>query len=180
MDDNSYQSKEEITKTRKRIFAYSLYGGHSVSESAIAAGYSKKSARQRGNQLKNDPEVISFLNQIKHCRENGLPLPQIGSLSDGTTEERAKSEIATVEEVMKVFTKILRQELTNDTVVVVTNTENKLMGQARTSEAQVIQTRADIRDVINAGDKILKYQSMFENPDSKASGVVILPEIIEE
>lgn len=175
----STESYEDKILAKKRTFAYCLYGGHSPAEAAITAGYSPKSARQRGNQLKKDPDVIKFLKLIKKCYDNDLPMPKISNDSDNSLEEKSKTEIASVEEVMRVFTQILRRELSNDNVVIVTQTENRLMGQAKTNEAQIIKTKADIKDVIAAGDKILKYQSMFEGNGEKTGGVVILPEITE-
>ncbi|MGR2788513.1 terminase small subunit, partial [Escherichia coli] len=47
--------------TQKRKFALALMSGKNKTASAIAAGYSAKTARVKGSQLAKDPEVIAFI-----------------------------------------------------------------------------------------------------------------------
>ncbi|QMV50951.1 terminase small subunit [Ewingella americana] len=51
--------------TQKRKFAIALVSGMSQKDAAIKAGYSSKSARSKGSQLANDPEVIAFIKRKK-------------------------------------------------------------------------------------------------------------------
>lgn len=46
---------------QKRKFALALMSGSTQTAAAIKAGYSEKSARSKGSQLANDPEVIAFI-----------------------------------------------------------------------------------------------------------------------
>jgi phage terminase small subunit len=50
---------------QKRKFAIALVSGMSQKDAAIKAGYSEKSARSKGSQLANDPEVIAFIKRKK-------------------------------------------------------------------------------------------------------------------
>ncbi|HBA9569343.1 TPA: terminase small subunit [Escherichia coli] len=47
--------------TQKRKFALALMSGKNKTASAIAAGYSAKTARVKGSQLGKDPEVLAFI-----------------------------------------------------------------------------------------------------------------------
>ncbi|EHV9162356.1 terminase small subunit, partial [Escherichia coli] len=47
--------------TQKRKFALALMSGKNKTASAIAAGYSAKTARIKGSQLAKDPEVLAFI-----------------------------------------------------------------------------------------------------------------------
>lgn len=46
---------------QKRKFALALMSGSTQVAAAIKAGYSEKSARSKGSQLKKDPDVIAFM-----------------------------------------------------------------------------------------------------------------------
>lgn len=50
---------------QKRKFALALMSGTSRKDAAIKAGYSERSARSKGSQLANDPEVIAFIERKK-------------------------------------------------------------------------------------------------------------------
>ncbi|HCB8135840.1 TPA: terminase small subunit, partial [Escherichia coli] len=52
--------------TQKRKFALALMSGKNKTASAIAAGYSAKTARVKGSQLAKDPEVLAFIAR-KQC-----------------------------------------------------------------------------------------------------------------
>ncbi len=52
--------------TQKRKFALALMSGENKTASAIAAGYSAKTARVKGSQLAKDPEVLAFMAR-KQC-----------------------------------------------------------------------------------------------------------------
>ncbi|MDU1575417.1 MAG: terminase small subunit [Pantoea sp.] len=51
---------------QKRKFAIALVSGMSQKDAAVKAGYSEKSARSKGSQLANDPEVIAFIKRKKN------------------------------------------------------------------------------------------------------------------
>ncbi|MGS5206165.1 terminase small subunit [Escherichia coli] len=53
--------------TQKRKFALALMSGKNKTASAIAAGYSAKTARIKGSQLAKDPEVLAFIAR-KQCK----------------------------------------------------------------------------------------------------------------
>ncbi|MGK3686570.1 terminase small subunit, partial [Escherichia coli] len=50
--------------TKKKRFADALSRGANPTEAAIHAGYSEKTARVKGWQLSNDPEVKKYLKAV--------------------------------------------------------------------------------------------------------------------
>lgn len=58
--------EEAVLTTQKRKFALALMSGKNKTASAIAAGYSAKTAVVKGSQLAKDPEVLAFIAR-KQC-----------------------------------------------------------------------------------------------------------------
>lgn len=63
---------------QKRKFAVALVSGMSQKDAAIKAGYSEKSARSKGSQLANDPEVIAFIKRKKKEKVEVDDVPTFG------------------------------------------------------------------------------------------------------
>jgi len=63
---------------QKRKFAIALVSGMSQKDAAIKAGYSEKSARSKGSQLANDPEVIAFIKRKKKEKVEVDDVPTFG------------------------------------------------------------------------------------------------------
>ncbi|EPT5713895.1 terminase small subunit, partial [Escherichia coli] len=63
--------------TQKRKFALALMSGKNKTASAIAAGYSAKTARIKGSQLAKDPEMPppAVISHGIEYMEDGLPDP---------------------------------------------------------------------------------------------------------
>ncbi|MBE5255654.1 terminase small subunit [Serratia marcescens] len=72
---------------QKRKFALALMSGSTQVAAAIKAGYSEKSARSKGSQLKKDPDVIAFMKKkqgekvrVDHQAEAAIsPLPLVNN-----------------------------------------------------------------------------------------------------
>ncbi|QFS17029.1 terminase small subunit [Acinetobacter indicus] len=56
---------------KSKAFALSIAAGKSNREAAIDAGYSEKTASQKGSALAKDPEVIAYVEKLK----NAPPIP---------------------------------------------------------------------------------------------------------
>lgn len=66
---------------QKRIFAAALKSGMTQKNAAIHAGYSEKTARSKGNQLANDPDVLAEIarkevvaDAKQEAKEKGVPI----------------------------------------------------------------------------------------------------------
>ncbi|EGT99127.1 TPA: terminase small subunit [Acinetobacter baumannii] len=57
-----------LTEKMKK-FARAIVEGKSNKEAAILAGYAEKSASQQGSKLRNDPEIIIFIEKLKAEKE---------------------------------------------------------------------------------------------------------------
>ncbi|MDD9317879.1 MULTISPECIES: terminase small subunit [Acinetobacter calcoaceticus/baumannii complex] len=57
-----------LTEKMKK-FARAIVDGKSNKEAAISAGYSEKSASQQGSKLRNDPEIIVYIEKLKAEKE---------------------------------------------------------------------------------------------------------------
>ncbi|WP_249820410.1 terminase small subunit, partial [Escherichia coli] len=66
-----------VLTTQKRKFALALMSGKNKTASAIAAGYSAKTARIKGSQLAKDPEMPppAVISHGIEYMEDGLPDP---------------------------------------------------------------------------------------------------------
>ncbi|HEJ6909079.1 TPA: terminase small subunit [Serratia marcescens] len=69
---------------QKRKFALALMSGSTQVAAAIKAGYSEKSARSKGSQLKKDPDVIAFMKKkqgekvrVDHQAETAISPPPL-------------------------------------------------------------------------------------------------------
>lgn len=69
---------------QKRKFALALMSGSTQVAAAIKAGYSEKSARSKGSQLKKDPDVIAFMKKkqgekvrVDHQAEAAISPPHL-------------------------------------------------------------------------------------------------------
>ncbi|CAI2786394.1 terminase small subunit [Serratia ficaria] len=69
---------------QKRKFALALMSGSTQVAAAIKAGYSEKSARSKGSQLKKDPDVIAFMKKkqgekvrVDHHAESAISPPPL-------------------------------------------------------------------------------------------------------
>ncbi|HGC9527477.1 TPA: terminase small subunit, partial [Streptococcus agalactiae] len=111
-------------KQQKFIDEYIICGN--ATDAAIKAGYSKKTAGQIGEQNLKKLEIKQAIQSRMKVLE--------------------KSSIATADEVLRVFTQILRQELTEEVTEL-----NQITGEFVTIEKQ-----PSIAEVIKAGSELMK------------------------
>lgn len=111
---------------RQKLFADEYLISGVLYSSAIKAGYSEKYAKSRSHELLENVGVKTY--------------------SEERMKELEKKKIAKQDEVMQVFTSILRQELTEEVVEL-----NSMTGQ-------FVKTKKppSISEVIKAGSEILK------------------------
>lgn len=123
----------KLTPKQKAFAEYYIETGNAT-ESAIKAGYSKKTAR-----------VIGQENLLK---------PALKSYIDEKMKELESKRIAKAEEVLEYLTRVLRGEETEQVVV----TEN--IGDFM-SEAKVIDKKLSAKDKIKAAELLGKRYRLF-------------------
>ncbi|EOU1594523.1 terminase small subunit [Clostridium perfringens] len=133
----------KLTPKQKAFAEYYIETGNAT-ESAIKAGYSKKTAR-----------VIGQENLLK---------PALKSYIDEKMKELESKRIAKAEEVLEYLTRVLRGEETEQVVV----TEN--IGDFM-SEAKVVDKEISAKDKIKAAELLGKRYRLFVNKVEKDSKV---------
>ncbi len=88
--DTNTLKQSTLSDKQKAFIAYYLED-HNITQAAIKAGYSARTAGQAGSRLLKDVKIRD----------------EIGKLE----EERRKSSIATAQEVMEYFTKVMNGEI---------------------------------------------------------------------
>lgn len=133
----------KLTPKQKAFAEYYIETGNAT-ESAIKAGYSKKTAR-----------VIGQENLLK---------PALKSYIDEKMKELESKRIAKAEEVLEYLTRVLRGEETEQVVV----TEN--IGDFM-SEAKVVDKEISAKDKIKAAELLGKRYRLFVDKVEKDSKV---------
>lgn len=119
---------------RQEKFCLEYAASGNAYHSAINAGYSENYAKGNINKLLGNESVKKRLQELK---------------------EKAESEkIADIKEMQEKLTSIIRQELTEEVVVV------EGLGEGR-SEAGTILKKPSVKDVINAINTLGKMQGAF-------------------
>ncbi|MFQ7776620.1 MAG: terminase small subunit [Streptococcus lutetiensis] len=118
---------------RQRRFADEYIISGNIEQSALKAGYSENYARSQSHKLLANVGVKEYI--------------------DKRLTELKKHKIATADEVLQVFTSILRQELTEE----VTELDQT------TGEFVTIEKKPSIAEVIKAGSELMKrYPTKLE------------------
>ena len=120
-------------KQKKFCLEYASSGN--VTESAIKAGYSKKTARSIGQENLTKPDIQKFLQEL--------------------AEQMASQKIANAKEMQEVLTSIIRQEL-DEEVIVVEGCGDGI------SEAVIKKKKPSTRDAIKAIETLAKMQGLFD------------------
>lgn len=122
-----------LTEKQKRFADYYIETGN-MTEAAIKAGYSKKTAR-----------VIGQENLLK---------PAIKNYIDEKLKELEEKRVASATEVMQLLTSAMRGELDEEVVVV------ESIGDY-CSEARVVKKKIGLKDRIKAAELIGKRHRLF-------------------
>lgn len=122
-----------LTEKQKRFADYYIETGN-MTEAAIKAGYSKKTAR-----------VIGQENLLK---------PAIKNYIDERLKELEEKRVASATEVMQLLTSAMRGELDEEVVVV------ESIGDY-CSEARVVKKKIGLKDRIKAAELIGKRHRLF-------------------
>ena len=122
-----------LTEKQKRFADYYIETGN-MTEAAIKAGYSKKTAR-----------VIGQENLLK---------PAIKNYIDEKLKELEEKRVASATEVMQLLTSAMRGELEEEVVVV------ESIGDY-CSEARVVKKKIGLKDRIKAAELIGKRHRLF-------------------
>lgn len=120
-------------KQKKFCLEYASSGN--ATESAIKAGYSKKTARSIGQENLTKPDIQKFLQEL--------------------AEQMASQKIANAKEMQEVLTSIIRQEL-DEEVIVVEGCGDGI------SEAVTKTKKPSTRDAIKAIETLAKMQGLFD------------------
>lgn len=126
-------SMTSLTEKQKRFADYYIETGN-MTEAAIKAGYSKKTAR-----------VIGQENLLK---------PAIKNYIDERLKELEEKRVASATEVMQLLTSAMRGELDEEVVVV------ESIGDY-CSEARVVKKKIGLKDRIKAAELIGKRHRLF-------------------
>ena len=133
-----------MTPKQKR-FCLEYANSGNATESAIKAGYSKKTAYSIGQENLKKPELQKFLQDL--------------------AEQMASQKIATAKEMQEVLTSIIRQEATEEVIVV------EGCGDG-ISEAVTKTKKPSTRDAIKAIETLAKMQGIF---DTKTNVNLVIP-----
>ena len=168
--------KNEVN-LKKRLFAIEYFkNGLNASAAALAVGYSKKSAKQRGSQLLKDETVQSEIKTLS-------TMFGLDKLTDINKDE-IKEKIADISEILERLTRIVRREEPEETVVVLKRetTEYSDGDKSHTKEeyASVVETKTRVADVNKAADLLLKYYSQPASSDDESRGGVIILAPVKE
>ena len=120
-------------KQKKFCLEYASSGN--ATESAIKAGYSKRTAYSIGQENLKKPELKKFLQEL--------------------AEQMASAKIANAKEMQEVLTAIIRQEL-DEEIVVVEGCGDGI------SEAVIKTKKPSTRDAIKAIETLAKMQGLFD------------------
>lgn len=120
-------------KQKKFCLEYASSGN--ATESAIKAGYSKKTARSVGSENLSKPDIQKELKRL--------------------ADEMASQKIASAREMQEILTSIIRQEATEEVIVV------EGCGDG-ISEAVTKTKKPSTRDAIKAIETLAKMQGLFD------------------
>lgn len=130
---------------RQIKFCYEYASSGNATQSAILAGYSKKTARSIGQRLLTNVDVQSFLKQL--------------------AQENKTKNIADAQEMQEILTSIIRQESLEEVLVV------EGCGDG-ISEAVIKKKKPSHKDVISAIDKLARMQGAY---DANATITIAVP-----
>ena len=123
----------KLTEKQKRFADYYIETGN-ITEAAIKAGYSKKTARVIGQENLQKPAIKSYIDE------------KLGAMQDERT--------ASAKEVLEFLTKSMRGEL-DEEVVVIEGTGDG------TSEARMVKKQIGLRDRIKSAELLGKRYRLF-------------------
>lgn len=130
---------------RQIQFCLAYIGSGNATQSAIEAGYSKKTAPEQGARLLNNVNVQNYIRELQ--------------------EQNASKKIADAREMQEVLTSIIRQEMEEENIVV------EGCGDG-VSEAIIKKKKSSHKDVLKAIDLLGRMQGAFEN---RATLNVLIP-----
>ena len=130
---------------RQIQFCLAYIGSGNATQSAIEAGYSKKTAPEQGARLLTNVNVQNYIRELQ--------------------EENASKKIADAKEMQEVLTSIIRQEMEEENIVV------EGCGDG-VSEAIIKKKKSSHKDVLKAIDLLGRMQGAFEN---RATLNVLIP-----
>ena len=130
---------------RQIQFCLAYIGSGNATQSAIEAGYSKKTAPEQGARLLTNVSVQNYIKELQ--------------------EQNASKKIADAREMQEVLTSIIRQEMEEENIVV------EGCGDG-VSEAIIKKKKSSHKDVLKAIDLLGRMQGAFEN---RATLNVLIP-----
>ena len=105
------EKQKKLTVQQKRFVQELFKNNHNAKQAAIAAGYSEKTAQVQASRLLTNVMVLEYRDKL--------------------LQEFEKSSIASIEEILEYYTRVMRRE-ESETVVVVT--KEKKTGYAKNQE----------------------------------------------
>lgn len=162
---------------RKIQFAIEYYRCGNGTEACRKLGY--KAPEKAASRLKKDKAVKEYLKQL----DETFNLRRLAE----EDLNRVKEDIAGINEVLATFTRILRGEETEETVVVLkaqkTSFEDGTKTTTNEEHVEKVETKTRNMDRLRAGENLMKYYAEAEKRSADEcggeGGVVILAEIKE-
>lgn len=164
---SSKPKNSKLTAQQKRFVQELFKNNHNGKQAAIAAGYSEKSAEVTASRLLRNDKVLEY-------REKLL-------------QEFEKNEIATIEEILKYLTRVMRRQETESVVVVIKEKVTGLVknpetgkNERRTIEKetpQVVEIPTKISDANKAAEMLGKNLGIWnvkpESTTEESNGITI-------
>ena len=136
----------KLTEKQKRFADYYIETGNAT-ESAMKAGYSKKTAYSIGNENLRKPEIKTYI--------------------DEQLKKMDSERVASAEEVMKYLTSVMRGEAQSEIVVI----EN--VGDYR-SEARTMSKAPDEKERLRAAELIGKRYALWTDKQQIEGNVPVM------
>ncbi len=152
-----------MTEKQKRFCEYYIASGNAT-ESAVKAGYSKKTAKETGYENLTKPHIKEYI--------------------DKKLEEMASDRIADATEVLERLTQIARREVKENQVVTLRTKQEKWVptgenGQLKkmvieTEKAEVVEMPAKLSDVNGALRMLGQRYALFTDKVDLQSGDIVI------
>ncbi len=149
--NNKKSNDKKLTEQQKRFVQELFKHNHNAKQAAIAAGYSEKTAEVQASRLLRNVKVLEYREELL----KGLN----------------KSTIATIEEVLEYYTRVMRRQESESVVVTIKEkktgwTTNKETGKrekvtVEKEEAKVVEIPTRVSDANKAAEMLGKNYGIW-------------------
>lgn len=130
----SKQDNNKLTEKQKKFVVELFKNNHNAKQAAIAAGYSEKTAEVQASRLLRNVKVIEY-------REKLL-------------KDIEKDDIATIEEILKYFTRVMRREEKESVVVTIKEKQSGWAMNKATGKREKVTVEKETAQVVEIPTKV--------------------------